>query len=102
MGLYQRFVSNTRKPKGLSGRLMVAGMNSGHAALANWGCRFLIVNESIGTDKTAVKYAKIINGMNLYTPERLKELLSAAGFAGIETFQAEHKPWLAVLARKAR
>lgn len=209
MGLYQKFVSNTRKPEGLLGRLMVAGMNSGHAALANWGCRFLgeetpvavldmgcggganvkrflsaypaaqvtgadysavsvekaqklnaaaiqagrcqiiladvsklnlpenrfdlvtafetvyfwpeiegsfetvyrvlrpdgrflIVNESTGTDRTAVKYAKIINGMNLYTPKRLKELLSAAGFAGIETFQAEHKPWLAVLARKAR
>lgn len=41
MGLYQKFVGNTRKPDGLLGKLMVAGMNVGHAALAEWGCCFL-------------------------------------------------------------
>lgn len=41
MGLYRKFVGNTRKPEGLLGRLMVAGMNSGHAALADWGCQNL-------------------------------------------------------------
>lgn len=207
MGLYRKFVGNTRKPEGLLGRLMVAGMNSGHAALADWGCqsleeesfsmildigcggganvkrflqrcpqahvtgvdysavsvekagklnaaaiqagrceilqadvtsltlsdntfdlatafetvyfwpdisrsfgqifrvlrpggRFLIVNESTGTDAAAVKYSKIIDGMQLYTPERLKALLEAAGFAEVELRQASDKPWIAVLGRK--
>lgn len=37
MGLFARFVNNTRKPKGVLGSLMVSGMNAGHAALARWG-----------------------------------------------------------------
>lgn len=37
MGLFTRFVNNTRKPEGILGSLMVGGMNSGHAALADWG-----------------------------------------------------------------
>lgn len=35
------FFENTRKPNGLGGRLMVAMMNLGHRALADWGFRFL-------------------------------------------------------------
>lgn len=37
MGLYRKFVGNTRKPEGLLGRLMVAGMNSGHARACRLG-----------------------------------------------------------------
>ena len=37
MGLFAKFVSHTRKPEGFLGRLMVNGMNSGHAKLADWG-----------------------------------------------------------------
>ena len=37
MGLFKRFVSQTRKPEGFLGKLMVNGMNSGHAKLADWG-----------------------------------------------------------------
>ena len=38
MGLLSKFFSNTRKPEGLFGRLMVNGMNGGgHAKLAEWG-----------------------------------------------------------------
>lgn len=208
MGLYRKFVGNTRKPNGLLGKLMVAGMNSGHTALAEWGCqflgeeapahildigcggganikrflksspgacvtgldyssvsvetarklnaeaiaegrceiiqgdvsrvqlpadkfdlatafetvyfwpeiqrsvqnvfgsiapggRFLIVNESTGTDQAAVKYAKIIDGMNLYTPEQLAVLMENAGFGKIELHQAADKPWIAVVGRKS-
>lgn len=37
MGLLSIFFSNTRKPEGFFGKLLVNGMNSGgHAALANW------------------------------------------------------------------
>lgn len=37
MGLYKNFVSQTRKPKGVMGKMMVNGMNSGHAKMADWG-----------------------------------------------------------------
>ena len=38
MGLLSKIFGNTRKPEGLFGRLMVAGMNGGsHAAMATWG-----------------------------------------------------------------
>lgn len=35
------FVENTRKPIGLGGKMMVAAMNIGHGALADWGFEFL-------------------------------------------------------------
>ena len=37
MGLYKRFVSQTRKPEGMMGKMMLKGMNSGHAKVADWG-----------------------------------------------------------------
>ena len=41
MGLLSKIFSNTRKPEGFWGRMMVAGMNGGaHAALASWGLDF--------------------------------------------------------------
>ncbi len=41
MGLMKRFFGNTRKPEGLLGRMMVGGMNKGHASVADWGIAFL-------------------------------------------------------------
>lgn len=41
MGLYKRFVSQTRKPEGMMGKMMLKGMNSGHAKVADWGMRHL-------------------------------------------------------------
>lgn len=37
MGLYKNFVSQTRKPEGVLGKMMLKGMNSGHAKVADWG-----------------------------------------------------------------
>ena len=37
MGLFKSFVSQTRKPEGFLGKMMLGGMNSGHAKLADWG-----------------------------------------------------------------
>ncbi len=37
MGLFKDFFNQTRKPEGVLGKLMVNGMNSGHAKLADWG-----------------------------------------------------------------
>ena len=41
MGLFKNFVSQTRKPEGFLGKMMLNGMNSGHAKLADWGLSFL-------------------------------------------------------------
>lgn len=41
MGLFKRFVNQTRKPEGFLGKLMVGGMNGGHAKLADWGMTHL-------------------------------------------------------------
>ncbi len=37
MGLFKKYVSQTRKPEGFLGKMMLRGMNSGHAKLADWG-----------------------------------------------------------------
>ncbi len=37
MGLFKSFVSQTRKPEGFLGKMMLGGMNSGNAKLADWG-----------------------------------------------------------------
>ena len=41
MGLYKDFVSQTRKPEGFLGKMMVNGMNGGHAKMADWGMSHL-------------------------------------------------------------
>ncbi len=35
--MFNKFIQNTRKPKGILGRMMLKGMNTGHAKLAAWG-----------------------------------------------------------------
>ena len=37
MGLFKKFISQTRKPEGFLGKMIVNGMNSGHAKMADWG-----------------------------------------------------------------
>ena len=207
MGLFKKFVAQTRKPEGFLGKLMVGSMNGGHAKLADWGmthldgiaaasiaelgcgggrnaaellkkypqakltavdyselsvdktketnkaliaagrctvlkgnvaalpfadeafdlatafetvyfwpgleqcfaevCRvltpggtFMICNESDGTDETALKFEKIIDGMKCYTAEQLMEALKAAGFSEVKTDHHPSKPWITVLATK--
>lgn len=41
MGLFKRFFSQTRKPEGFLGKMMLGTMNSGHAKLADWGVTHL-------------------------------------------------------------
>ena len=41
MGLFKNYVSQTRKPEGFLGKMMVFGMNGGHAKLADWGMSHL-------------------------------------------------------------
>ncbi len=70
-----------------------------HRVLRSGGT-FAVTNESTGTDDASVKYARIIDGMNLYTPERLKELMAEAGFTDIETYVHTGRPWICVVGRK--
>ena len=35
MGLFKNFVNQTRKPEGILGKMMLSGMNSGHAKMAD-------------------------------------------------------------------
>ena len=37
MGLFRDYFNQTRKPEGILGRLMLNGMNAGHAKLSDWG-----------------------------------------------------------------
>ncbi len=41
MGLFRKFVNQTRRPDGILGKLMVNGMNGGHAKMADWGMSHL-------------------------------------------------------------
>lgn len=41
MSLFKKFINQTRKPEGFLGKLMVGGMNGGHARLADWGMTHL-------------------------------------------------------------
>ena len=41
MGLFQDYVRQTRKPEGFLGKMMLSGMNTGHAKLADWGLTHL-------------------------------------------------------------
>ncbi len=41
MGLFNDFINQTRKPEGILGKMMVNGMNGGHAKMADWGLSHL-------------------------------------------------------------
>ena len=37
MGLIKNYFSQTKKPEGFLGKLMIKGMNSSHTRMADWG-----------------------------------------------------------------
>ncbi len=41
MGIIKDYINQTRKPEGVLGRMMVDGMNGGHAKIADWGMSHL-------------------------------------------------------------
>ena len=41
MGIIKKFFNQTRKPEGFLGKMMLRGMNSGHAKMADWGLSHL-------------------------------------------------------------
>ena len=65
MGLFRNYVNQTRKPEGFLGKIMVKGMNGGHAKLADWGMSHLS-----GTDPDRIAELGCGGGRN--TAELLK------------------------------
>lgn len=45
MGFFKNYVSQTRKPEGFWGKMMIKGMNSGHAKMADWAMSHLEIKE---------------------------------------------------------
>ncbi len=45
MGIFKKFINQTAKPEGVLGRLMLLGMNAGHAKMADWGISTLKIVE---------------------------------------------------------
>ena len=41
MGVLKKYFNQTRKPEGVLGKLMISGMNGGHAKMADWGMAYL-------------------------------------------------------------
>lgn len=65
MGLFKKFVNQTRKPEGTLGKMMLRSMNTGHSSLANWGFAHLpsmaperIVDLGCGGGKNAAELLK--------------------------------------------
>ena len=72
MGLFKNYVSQTRKPEGFLGKMMVFGMNGGHAKLADWGMSHLegikpasIVELGCGGGRNAAELLKRYPGAHL-------------------------------------
>ena len=61
---------------------------------------FFICNESDGRDESSRKNAEVIQGMTLYTPEKIEELLTAAGFHSIRHYANPEMSHIVVTALK--
>lgn len=61
---------------------------------------FMITNESDGKNEKSLKWAKIIDGMKVYTGDELKEYLGGAGFTDILVDDDEAEDRLCVVAYK--
>lgn len=70
MGLFKNFVSQTRKPEGRLGKMMLGSMNSGHAKMADWGMAHL-------KDITPEKIAELGCGGGRNAAELMKKYPSA-------------------------
>ena len=74
MGLFKDYVNQTRKPEGALGKMMLGGMNSGHAKLADWGMAHL-------NGISPKKIAELGCGGGRNAGELLKKYPSATGTA---------------------
>ena len=93
MGLFKDYVNQTRKPEGFLGKMMIKGMNSGHAKMADWGMGHLkrlapseIIDIGCGGGRNAGELLKKYPGAKVtaidYSPLSV-ELATAYNKAGI-------------------
>ncbi len=96
MGLLKKILNQTRKPEGFLGKMMLKGMNFGHAKLADWGMSFLdnispseIVDLGCGGGRNAGELLRIYPEAHLtaidYSPlcvEKTREYNKSAIAAG--------------------
>ena len=47
MGLFRKFINQTRKPEGFLGRVMLNGMSFGHARIADWAMSLLNIPDPV-------------------------------------------------------
>ena len=64
------------------------------------GGHFVIVSESDGSDKPSQWFNRIIDAMNLYTPDDIENALRSAGFVEVNTEHHPSQPWIVITARK--
>ena len=60
---------------------------------------FLLCNEANGEDSKGAKWASLIEGMRVYSPEDLRRLLRQAGFSNLK-MNENPKGWLCIVAEK--
>ena len=96
MGIMKNFFSQTRKPEGFLGKIMLSGMNSGHAKLADWGISYLpegspnqIVELGCGAGRNAGELLR-----------RFPAALKKAGFSVTVSEHHSEKPWIVLMGRK--
>ena len=93
MGLLSKIFSNTRKPEGFFGKMMVNGMNGGsHAQMANWALSSMQIKED----------GQILDigcggGANI---ARLLQRAPKGVVQGIDIRKDEAKHWLMVTVEK--
>ena len=61
---------------------------------------FIIINEFDGISQREQYYAKLIDGLKLYSKQDLTNILTDVGFKNIIFNHNEQNHWLAVLAKK--
>ena len=78
MGLFLKFINNTRKPSGILGKIMIVCMNKGHTKMADWGMKHFPQNSfhklldiGCGGGRNAFTLLKKYD----YPPEEMKSAL---------------------------
>lgn len=107
MGLFRKFISQTRKPEGFLGKMMLNGMNSGHAKMADWGFSHLpdmnpaeIADLGCGGGRNAGELSKKYPKAHVTAIDYSELSVKKAGFSEIKADHHKSKPWITVVARK--
>ena len=107
MGIIRKFFNQTRKPEGILGIIMLKGMNSGHAKLAEWGFKHLpalqpaeVVDLGCGAGRNAGEMLKMFKDAHVtaidYSPlsvEKAKTYNRAMIDAGLPYSREMFRPW---------